>query len=164
MIERPSWDRYFASIVKDVSARATCLHYKIGAVIVNEKHEIVATGYNGPVRGAPHCDITGCIKDKLGIGDGMGHGVCVAVHAETNALLSAGKLSEGSMLYVDVFPCKICARLIVNAGIRRVVVSGTYPDSDGLKILSDADVSVTHMVGENKAGREKKKSKQSRSL
>jgi dCMP deaminase len=155
MVERPSWDQYFANIVKNVSARATCLHYKIGAVIVNEKHEIVATGYNGPVRGAPHCDVTGCIKDRLNIENGMGHGICVAVHAEMNALLSAGKLSEGSTMYVNAFPCKICARLIVNAGIRRVVVSGTYPDSDGLKILSDAGVSVTRMVGENKAGGEK---------
>lgn len=142
---RPSWDRYFARICEDVSARSTCTRHQFGSVIVNDRREIVATGYNGPVRGAPHCEDVGCIKDKMEIESGMGHGICPAVHAEQNALIQAGRESKGCSLYINGFPCKICARLIANAGIKRVVVSGSYTDEEGLNILKDAGVSVVHI-------------------
>jgi len=147
---RPSWDRYFAKIVEDVAARSTCTRHKFGAVIVNPKREIISTGYNGVVRGAPHCDVVGCIKDELNVESGMGHGICPAVHAEQNALIQAGKGSVGCTLYVNGFPCKICARLMVNAGISRVAVSGEYTDKEGLEILKKADVEVTHLNLEGK--------------
>ncbi len=140
--ERPSWDKYFAKICEDVSKRSTCFHRQIGSLVVDDKHRIVSTGYNGVVRKAPHCDITGCIKDEQHIESGMGHGICPAVHAEQNALLQAGKLAKGSTLYLNAFPCKICARMIVNAGVAKVVASGEYTDKDGLKILEDAEVDV----------------------
>ncbi len=142
---RPSWDRYFAKITEDVAARSTCIRHKFGAVITNDKHEIVATGYNGVVRGAPHCEDIGCIKDKQNIESGMGHGICPAVHAEQNALIQAGRNSFGCTLYVNAYPCKICARLMVNAGIKRVVISGEYADRDGLKILEDAGIEITYL-------------------
>lgn len=142
---RPTWDEYFANIAEDIALRSTCSRHKFGAVIVNEKHEIVATGYNGVVKGAPHCDEIGCIKDTLNIESGKGHDVCPAVHAEQNALIQAGKSSLGSMLYINAYPCKICARLMVNAGIRRVVTSGKYVDNEGLKILKDAGIIVEHI-------------------
>lgn len=144
---RPSWDKYFSKIAMDVAARSTCIKdgRQFGAVIVNEKKEIVATGFNGVVRGAPHCSEVGCIKDDLGIDSGMGHGVCPAVHAEMNALIQAGKMSNGATLYVNAFPCKICARMIVNAGITRVVMNGDYTDKDGLGILEECGIEVVRM-------------------
>jgi dCMP deaminase len=145
-LSRPTWDEYFARICLDVATRSTCFKRQIGAVIVNRDHEIVATGFNGNVRGAPHCDSIGCIKDEMGFKSGEGHDWCTAVHAEQNALLQAGKDSRGATLYVNAFPCKICARLIVNAGIRRVVISGEYTDRDGLKILAERGVEVVHIV------------------
>ena len=144
---RPSWDEYFAKIAEDVAARSTCIkdERQFGAIIVNDAHEIVATGYNGMVRGAPHCSEVGCIKDEMEIESGMGHGICPAVHAEQNALIQAGRVAKGCTLYVNAFPCKICARLIVNAGIKKVVISGEYSDKEGLKILEDANVEVKHV-------------------
>ncbi|MFH1721354.1 MAG: cytidine/deoxycytidylate deaminase family protein [Candidatus Altiarchaeota archaeon] len=143
-MSRPTWDEYFAKIATDVAARSTCIKddRQFGSVIVNEKREIVATGYNGMVRGAPHCEDVGCIKDDLEIESGMGHGICPAVHAEQNALLQAGKDSKGSTLYVNAYPCKICARLIVNSGIKVVVTSGVYTDKEGLQILKDGGVEI----------------------
>jgi dCMP deaminase len=144
-MSRPTWDEYFAKIAEDVAVRSTCTRHNFGVVIVNEKKEIVSTGYNGPVSGAPHCDVIGCVKDENNIESGMGHGICPAVHAEQNALIQAGKMSLGSTLYVNGFPCKICARLIVNAGIGRVVVSGDYSDKEGLDILKNADVEISRI-------------------
>jgi dCMP deaminase len=141
---RPTWDKYFAKIAEDIAARSTCTRHKFGAIIVNDRHEIVATGYNGVVRGAEHCDIIGCIKDKQKIKSGTGHEICPAVHAEQNALLQAGKLAKNCTLYLNAFPCKICARLIVNAGISKVITSGEYTDKEGLEILKKAGVEVVH--------------------
>jgi dCMP deaminase len=144
-MERPSWDEYFSKIALDVAERSTCMRHKFGAVIVNEKHEIVATGYNGVVRGAPHCSDKGCIKNRLGIQSGTGHEICPAVHAEQNALIQAGRNSLNCTLYVNAFPCKICARLIVNSGINRVVASGEYTDREGLEVLGAAGVIISHL-------------------
>ncbi|MBN2518792.1 MAG: cytidine/deoxycytidylate deaminase family protein [Candidatus Altiarchaeota archaeon] len=144
---RPSWDEYFARIVEDVAARSTCIKEgrQYGAVIVNDKYEIIATGYNGVVRGAQHCEEVGCIKEEMGVSSGMGHGICPAVHAEMNALIQAGNRARGCTLYVNGDPCKICARLIVNAGIRKVVISGEYIDKEGLKTMKAAGVEIVHL-------------------
>ncbi|MDD5111611.1 MAG: cytidine/deoxycytidylate deaminase family protein [Candidatus Altiarchaeota archaeon] len=141
---RPSWDEYFAKIAEDVGRRSTCIkpQRQLGAIVVNDLHEIVSTGYNGMVRGAPHCEDVGCIKDKMNIPSGTGHEVCPAVHAEQNALIQAGRLARNCTMYLNAFPCKICARLIVNAGIKRVVTSGEYTDKEGLEILGKAGVEV----------------------
>jgi dCMP deaminase len=149
-MKRPTWDEYFSKIATDVALRSTCIRHQFGAVIVNEKHEMVATGYNGVVRGAQHCSEVGCVKDKNNIKSGTGHEICPGVHAEQNALIQAGKSSEGGTLYINAFPCKICARLIVNSGIIRVVVSGEYTDKEGLDVLKNAGVSVSHVeLGKN---------------
>ncbi|MEE8167713.1 MAG: cytidine/deoxycytidylate deaminase family protein [Candidatus Hydrothermarchaeales archaeon] len=144
-MSRPSWDEYFAKLVVDAAARSTCIRRQFGAIVVNDKKEIISTGYNGVVRGAPHCEEIGCIKDEMSVSSGMGHGICPAVHAEQNALLQAGKQARNATLYINGFPCKICARLIVNAGIMRIVVSGSYSDEEGLKILHNAGVEVTYL-------------------
>jgi len=144
---RPSWDEYFAKIAEDVSRRSTCTRKdrQFGAIIVNDSHEIVSTGYNGVVRGAAHCEDVGCIKDEMNIPSGTGHEVCPAVHAEQNALIQAGRLAKGCTLYLNAFPCKICARLIVNSGVKKVVTSGEYTDREGLEIMKAAGVEVKHV-------------------
>jgi len=141
---RPPWDVYFSKIAEDVSERSTCIKEgrQFGAVIVNENREMVATGYNGNIKGAPHCEEVGCIKDEMNVESGMGHGICTAVHAEQNALIQAGKEAVRSTMYVNGLPCKICARLIVNAGIRRVVCSGDYSDKEGVSVLESVGVKV----------------------
>lgn len=150
---RPDWDRYFARIVDDISLRSTCYRRRVGALIVNCEREIVASGYNGNVRGYGHCEDIGCIKDEMGFKSGEGNDWCTAVHAEQNALLQAGKGSRGSTMYINAFPCKICARLIVNAGIVKVVISGEYTDRDGLKILESSNIKVLHILEDEKDNR-----------
>ncbi len=144
---RPSWDEYFSKIAEDVASRSTCTKKsrQYGAVIVNDKREIVATGYNGVVRGAEHCDEIGCIKEDMEIESGMGHGICPAVHAEQNALIQAGRNSMGCTLYLNGEPCKICARLIINAGITRVVCSGQYSDKEGINLLRKHGIAVEYI-------------------
>jgi dCMP deaminase len=142
---RPTWDEYFINIVHQLKKRSTCSRRRFGAIVVNNKKEIVSTGYNGVVRGAEHCEEIGCIKDEMGVESGMGHGICPAVHAEQNALIQAGKEAEGATLYLNGFPCKICARLIVNSGIKRLIMSGDYSDEEGLKIITQAKIDIIHM-------------------
>lgn len=141
-MDRPSWDQYFACIAEDAAMRSTCTRHRFGAVVVDDRYQIVSTGFNGVVHGAPHCLDIGCIKDEQGIESGMGHGICHGVHAEANALLQAGRRARGSTLYVNGIPCKICARMAVNAGIIRVVAWGDYPDKEGVEILRSAGVEV----------------------
>jgi len=151
-VSRPSWDEYFLNIVDNVKTRSTCSRRQFGAIVVNEKKEIISTGYNGVVRGASHCEDLGCIKDEMGVESGMGHGICPAVHAEQNALIQAGRLAEGATMYLNGFPCKICARLIVNAGIKRLVMRGGYSDEEGLEILKKAFIEMIHLEGKGEGG------------
>ncbi|MDF2957426.1 MAG: Deoxycytidylate deaminase [Candidatus Alkanophagales archaeon MCA70_species_1] len=144
MAKRISVDEYFMEIAKVVAKRSTCLRRQIGAVIVKNKI-IVSTGYNGAPRGLPHCLDIGCLRDELGIASGERQEVCRGVHAEQNALIQAGRSAEGATLYVNAYPCKICAKLIINAGIKRVVVSGEYSDTEGLDLLRDAGVEVVFL-------------------
>lgn len=135
MEKRPDKDNYYLSIARAVAARSTCLHHKYGAVIVNND-EIVSTGYNGAPRGEKNCCDKGiCYRDNHSVPidpqaaqHGNKYGVCVAVHAEQNAVISASRKDMlGATLYIaspDTTPvlCNICDRLIKNAGIARVVV------------------------------------------
>ncbi|MFV9678160.1 MAG: deoxycytidylate deaminase, partial [Methanosarcinales archaeon] len=114
--ERISWSEYWVNIVNDVALRSTCLRRQIGAIVVKD-NVIISTGYNGAPRGFPHCLEVGCRRDKLNIPSGERHEECVGVHAEQNALLQSGKAANGATLYVNAFPCKICAKLIINAGV-----------------------------------------------
>ncbi|MFV2040425.1 MAG: cytidine/deoxycytidylate deaminase family protein [Candidatus Hydrothermarchaeales archaeon] len=148
---RPTWDEYFMNIVHQLKKRSTCTRRQFGAIVVNSKKEIISTGFNGVVRGAEHCEDIGCIKDEMGVESGMGHGICPAVHAEQNALIQAGKDAEGATLYLNGFPCKICARLIVNSGIKQLIMSGEYSDEEGLKILTGANIELIHLDYNNGA-------------
>ncbi|MGQ9682851.1 MAG: deoxycytidylate deaminase [Anaerolineae bacterium] len=144
MGKRPSWDDYFMDIAQHVATRSTCLRRQVGAVIVKDKR-ILATGYNGAPRGLPHCDVTGCIRDKLGIPSGQRLDICRALHAEQNALLQAalhGVSVAGSTIYINVQPCFTCAKMIINAGIARVVCAQTYPDELARSFLAEAGLEL----------------------
>ncbi|HHW26975.1 MAG TPA: dCMP deaminase family protein [Firmicutes bacterium] len=142
--KRPEWDEYFMQVADVVATRSTCLRRNIGAVIVRDKR-ILATGYNGAPTGLPHCSEIGCIKERLHIPSGERQELCRALHAEQNAIVQAaryGTVIEGASIYTTTEPCSMCAKMIINAGIRRVVYREEYPDPLSRELLSGAGVSV----------------------
>ncbi len=142
MDTRPSLDEYFMNIAEVVATRATCLRNCVGAVIVRDKR-IISTGYNGAPRNLEHCLDIGCIRDQENIESGTMHEVCRAVHAEQNAIIQAalhGVSTKDSVMYVTHQPCIICAKMIINAGIRRVVYGKEYPDVAGLELFGEAGI------------------------
>lgn len=138
---RPSWDDYFMGITFQVAKRSTCDRARVGAIIVKDKR-ILTTGYNGAPAGLPHCDDVGHL---------MIAGHCVrTLHAEQNAIIQAayhGVAIAGATLYCTVQPCLVCAKMIVNAGIRRVVYAGEYPDPAAARLLQEAGVELVQYTG-----------------
>ncbi|MCL2435294.1 MAG: cytidine/deoxycytidylate deaminase family protein [Lentimicrobiaceae bacterium] len=126
---RPSWDEYFMEIAHTVSKRATCDRGRSGCVIVRDK-QILVSGYVGSPNGLPHCDDVGHQMKKMLHEDGSISEHCVrTVHAEQNAICQAAKRGialEGSTLYCRMTPCRVCAMLIINCGIKRVVCEKKY--------------------------------------
>jgi dCMP deaminase len=146
--KRPSWDEYFLSIAHLVATRSTCLRRQVGAVVVKNK-QILATGYNGAPMGITHCDEVGCLREKMNIPSGERHELCRALHAEQNAFLQAARHGvnlDGSVLYVTIQPCAICAKMIINAGIKKIVIEGEYPDRFALGFLEDAGIQMVVMT------------------
>ena len=141
------WDHRFMEMAQLVSTWASCYQEerKIGAVIVKDKR-VMTTGYNGAPAGVRTCVERGeCLRKKLGIPSGTRHEMCYAVHAEQNAIIQAAKLGvniDGSTLYCTHQPCILCAKMIVNAGIVRVVYHSGYPDEFALDIFKEAGVLV----------------------
>lgn len=130
---RPGWDEYFLKMARLAATRATCPRRRVGAVLVRE-HRVLATGYNGAVKGAPHCDDVGCL---LVTRDGR-QSCERTVHAELNAILQCaanGVSSRGSTMYCTDFPCVNCAKAMVQAGVVRVVYLADYPDPNSMEIL-----------------------------
>ncbi len=139
---RPSWDEYFIELAYFVARRSTCLRRQVGAVIVKDKH-ILATGYNGAPKGIAHCLDTGCLRDKLGIPSGTRHEICMASHAEQNAIIQAayhGIAIKDAVIYCTTHPCSICAKMIINAGIKKIYYVEGYPDELGKKLLDEAGI------------------------
>ena len=138
---RPTWDEYFMQMAELTAKRSTCLRRHVGAVIVKDKH-IIATGYNGAPRGLSHCDeLGGCLRQKLGVPSGERHELCRALHAEQNAIIQAATLGqsiEGASIYITHQPCVICAKMIINAGIDKIVVKEGYPDELSMELLEEA--------------------------
>lgn len=142
--QRPSWDEYFLNIAQLVSTRSTCLRRSVGAVLVKDRR-ILATGYNGAPCNITHCSVTGCLREKLGIPSGERHELCRGLHGEQNAFLQAalhGTSLRDATLYCTTQPCIICAKMIINAGIREIVIKGDYPDKMAKDFLSEAKVKV----------------------
>ena len=143
-IKLPSLDEYFMKAAFLVCERSTCLRRKVGAVLVKDK-QILATGYNGAPKGIRHCDETGCLRQKLNVPSGQRHEICRGLHAEQNVILQAalhGVSTNSSTLYITNVPCNICAKMIINAGIKEVIVLDQYPDKMALGFLKEAKVKL----------------------
>ncbi|MCC6169414.1 MAG: cytidine/deoxycytidylate deaminase family protein [Caldilineaceae bacterium] len=136
---RPTWDEYFMDIAFAVAERSTCDRAHVGAVLVRDRR-ILTTGYNGAPAGLPHCDDVGHL---------MVDGHCVrTLHAEQNAIIQAalhGVSISGAAAYVTHHPCLTCAKMLINAGIKRVVYAGNYPDDYSRQFFDLAQVELLHL-------------------
>jgi len=144
---RPSWHEYFMGITALVASRATCIRRKVGAVLVKEKR-ILCSGYNGAPANVPHCSETGCLREKLNVPSGEKHELCRGVHAEQNAIIQAafhGISVNGSVLYCTNQPCSICAKMIINAGIKTVYFKDGYDDPLSLEMFDQAKVELVQL-------------------
>ncbi len=127
-----------------VAKRSTCLRRMVGAVIVKDKR-ILSTGYNGAPSGVRHCIETGCLREQLKVPSGQRHELCRGIHAEQNAIIQAayhGVSIKGATLYCTNLPCSICSKMIINAGIRRILYQAGYADDMSREMFGEAGVEV----------------------
>jgi dCMP deaminase len=152
--KRPEWHTYFMQIAELVASRSTCLRRSVGAVIVKNKR-ILATGYNGAPSGISHCAETGCLRAQLQVPSGERHELCRGIHAEQNAIIQAashGVTISGADLYCTNHPCSICAKMIINAGLKTIYYKEGYADALSAKMLSEADITLIHTGGQAERG------------
>jgi dCMP deaminase len=143
---RPEFDTYCLKIASVVAERSTCRRHHVGAVAVKDKH-ILTTGYNGAPAGLPDCLELGCLRDELGIPSGQRHEICRAIHAEQNVIIQAalhGVSLEGSTIYCTHTPCVLCAKMLVNARIKRFVSFGRYADDSFVSLFKEAGIEFDH--------------------
>jgi dCMP deaminase len=146
-MNRPSWDEYFMEMAEVAEKRSTCIRRRVGAVIVKD-NRIMATGYNGVPTGIRHCAERGCLREELKVPSGQRHELCRGLHAEQNAIIQAAHLGQSiadGTLYCTTQPCVICAKMIINAGIKRIVIKQGYPDELALEMLTEAGLTVETM-------------------
>lgn len=158
MSKRPGWDEYFMDMAELVRTRTTCLRRAVGAVIVKD-HHVLATGYNGSPRGMRHCSETGCLRLKLSVPSGQNAELCRGLHAEQNAIIQAARMGiniSGSTLYCTTQPCVICTKMIINAGIKRVVIRESYPDKLAEEMAAEAGL-IIETLGTTKAAEKAEK-------
>ena len=145
---RVSWDEYFMEIAEIVKTRSTCMRRQIGAVIVKD-NRIITTGYNGAPSGCRHCtEIGSCYRQEHNIPSGERHELCRALHAEQNAIIQAariGNTTDGATIYVTNQPCVICAKMCINAGIKRIVYKDSYPDALSLEMPGEAGIELVKL-------------------
>lgn len=147
--QRPDWDTYFLRIAQLVAQRSTCLRRQVGAVIVRE-NRLLATGYNGAPNNVAHCFQLpgGCLREARNIPSGERQELCRGLHAEQNAMLQAaafGVSLKGGECYCTHQPCVTCAKMLINAGIKRVVFLGDYPDELSREILKEAKITLERL-------------------
>lgn len=141
---RPSWDEYFMEIAEVVATRSTCLRRRVGAIIVQDKR-ILATGYNGAPTGLSHCGVSGCLREQLQVPSGERHELCRGLHAEQNAIIQCavhGISVQGATLYSTTQPCVLCSKMLINAGIKKIIFQGAYPDELSLRLLQEAGIEL----------------------
>jgi dCMP deaminase len=146
-LTRPSADEYFLKVAAVVAERSTCRRHHVGAVAVRDKH-ILATGYNGAPSGSPDCLELGCLRDELGILSGERHEICRAIHAEQNVIIQAalhGVSLEGATIYATHTPCVLCAKMLVNARIKRYISFGSYNDEAFMQLFREAGIEFGKM-------------------
>jgi len=142
--KRPDFDEYCLKIASVVGERSTCRRHHMGAIAVRDKH-ILTTGYNGAPAGAKDCLELGCLRDELGIPSGTRVEICRAIHAEQNVIIQAGLHGvslEGSTVYCTHTPCVLCAKMLVNARIARLVSFGKYADNEFIELFKEAGIKV----------------------
>jgi dCMP deaminase len=147
-MHRPSWDQYFMDITRLVATRSSCLRRQVGALLVKNRN-ILATGYNGVPSGITHCEVAGCLRERLGVPSGERHELCRGLHAEQNAIIQAAKHGtyiDGSTLYCTTMPCIICTKMIINAGITTVIYSEGYADKLAREMITEAGIEVIHFT------------------
>ena len=143
-LTRPGSDEYFLKIASVVAERSTCRRHHIGAVAVRDKH-ILATGYNGAPSGFKDCLELGCLRDELNIPSGERQEICRGIHAEQNVIIQAtlhGVSLEGSTIYATHTPCILCAKMLVNAKIKRFISFGKYSDNSFIDLFKEAGIEV----------------------
>jgi len=144
---RPSWQEYFMEITALVAKRSTCRRRAVGAIIVKDKR-ILSTGYNGAPAGIRHCIDIGCLREELGVASGERHELCRGIHAEQNAIIQAalhGVRIADATLFCTNLPCAICAKMIINAGIRTIYYREGYADPMSEQLLEEAEVEVVKL-------------------
>ncbi|MBE6517702.1 MAG: cytidine deaminase [Thermoplasmata archaeon] len=143
-MERPGNDQYFMDMAKLVSTRSTCTRRHVGAVIVKDKR-VLSTGYNGSPKGTKHCEELGCIREQMNIPSGTRHELCRGVHAEQNAVTQAayfGVSVNGATIYTTTYPCSMCAKILINAGIKEIVYDEGYVDDLSKSLLDETDILI----------------------
>jgi len=148
MAPRPSWDEYFMSLAHLAATRSTCLRRHVGAVIVKDRM-VLSTGYNDTPRGMRNCGEGGCERCRSGAAPGTALDTCLCLHAEQNAIVQAayhGVGIAGAMIYSTHQPCLTCAKMIVNAGIARIVYDEPYPDAVAERMLGEAAVELVRFA------------------
>jgi len=143
-LTRPDSDEYFLRIASVVAERSTCRRHHVGAVAVRNKH-ILATGYNGAPSGLKDCLELGCLRDEMNIPSGTRQEICRGIHAEQNVIIQAslhGVSLEGSTIYATHTPCRLCAKMLVNAKIKRYVSYGKYDDDSFIDLFQEAGIQV----------------------
>jgi dCMP deaminase len=141
-MNRPNWDQYWMQIASDSKSRSTCLRRHVGAVLV-KNNQILSMGYNGAPSKTSHCEETGCLRQTLNIPSGERAEICRAVHAEQNAIIQAAKNGvsiDNSVLYVTTSPCNICAKMLINAGVKEIVYLERYPDKIADKLFASSNI------------------------
>jgi len=148
-MERPTWDEYFMEMAQVAAKRSTCLRRSVGAVIVKNK-QILASGYNGTPMGLPHCEEVGCLREQMKVPSGKCHELCRGVHAEQNAITQAayhGVSVKGGTIYVTHQPCVVCTKMLINAGIERVVYANPYPDELAQEMMGQSKMKIEIFKG-----------------
>jgi len=156
---RPTWDEYFMEVAHVVQKRSTCMRRQVGAVLVKDKR-ILATGYNGAPSGLPHCHGTGCLRKQLNIPSGERHEICRGAHAEQNAIAQAALLgvsTRDSEIYITAHPCSVCVKIMINAGVKRIMYEGDYPDSLAMQLLAQSSLKVEQFKSSSRSKKGEKK-------
>lgn len=141
---RPDWDTYFMDMARLASRRSSCIRRAVGAVLVKDRR-MLATGYNGVPSGMVHCEQAGCLRDRMNVPSGERHELCRGLHAEQNAIIQAafhGVSIRDADLYCTNLPCIICAKMLINAGVRRIVYLEGYRDALAMEMLAEVGMEL----------------------
>ena len=142
MRQRINWDEYFMEAALLISRRSTCLRRAVGAVLV-KNNKIISTGYNGAPKGLKHCYDRGCYRQNNNIPSGKCAEACIGLHGEQNAIIQAatsGVDITGSILYCTTFPCSICAKMLINSGVKEIYYYEDYTDKLSIQLLTEAGI------------------------